>query len=111
MPDANTAPTAPESSAGADTNPNLTVLPEPEAAGTSPGLLNKRQQAELAKASDICVIAQKPAYAPLLEQRGITSVFVTALLADIVAAEQKAQTAVACTTGSRDAARAKTTPP
>ena len=80
-------------------------MPDPASAGSSPGALNKQQLIELTKAREICVVAQRPEYAPSLEQRGIAAAFVTTLLADITAAEQKAQAAVACTSASRDAAR------
>ena len=103
MSESNTAPAAPDS--GGNTNPNLTVMPDPASAGSSPGALNKQQQAELTKAREICGVAQQPEYAPALELRGIAAAFVTALLADITAAEQKAQLAVASTSASRDAAR------
>jgi hypothetical protein len=108
MPDANTATPLPDPNAGANPNPNLTVLDGPEAAATRRSVLNRAQAAELTKARDVCVAAQRTEYAAALDRAGIKAAFVTALLADIDTAHAQGNTALDCTAAVKDATRAET---
>jgi hypothetical protein len=105
---ANTATPLPAPGAG-ENDPNLSVVPQPEAPpATTRGGFNKGVEAELSKALDICTAAQRPEYAPGLASRGIDEAFVAALVADILAAGQKGQTAVACDSAAKDATQSGT---
>jgi hypothetical protein len=108
MPDSNTATPLPAPEAGSTTQPDLSVVPE-TAPRRAPTSLNRAQQGELTKASEICIAAQKPEYAPALATRGIDAAFVTALVNLIVAASQQGQRAVDCDGACKDARQAEAT--
>jgi hypothetical protein len=92
----------PAPGAGENSQPNLTVVPEPKRR-RAPGELNMAQQRELVKAMQICTAALKPAYAAALAVRLITAALVNQLITDITAALNKSLTAAACTTGRKAA--------
>lgn len=107
MPETNTATPLPDPNAGANPNPNLTVLSSPEASPTTRSELNRAQEADLTKARDVCVAAQRAEYATTLANRGINAAFVTALLLDINTAYAHGNTALDCKTAVKDATRAE----
>lgn len=97
----------PPSDAGANPQPNLTVLPDPTPKRRSPFELNRAQAVELNKAGVICLVAQKSAYATKLADHGITAAFVTTLLTDITTARTRSITAVQATDGKESATSAQ----
>jgi hypothetical protein len=74
-----------------------TPVPAP-AAKHVPGNMNHAHVAALDEAEQLCLKAQKPAYAPPLAAREIDAAFVTALAADVVTARSKLAGAVEGTT-------------
>lgn len=77
MPDPITSPTT--------TPPAATPPAKPKTGSKSP--VNKQHLAELQLATAVAAAAVKAEYAPLLAKRDITAEFVTALLADLTAAQ------------------------
>ena len=108
MPESSAATPLPEPNPGAPT-PALSIVPDPVPATATHGEYNKEIEEELAYASSICTFAQKPAYATALATRGIPAAFVTALVAEIEAAGQKAQHAVNCDSARKEATQAEVT--
>ena len=82
MPDSNAATPLPENT------PNLNVVPD-AASQPKHNAVNKDVAAALTYATDICVAAKLPVYAPELLKRGITAPFVAALESDIALATGK----------------------
>ena len=102
MPESNAATPLPNPNAGAN-SPNLSVVPDPAPSTATRGEYNKEVEAELSKASAICAAAKNAPYSAPLATRGINAAFVTALAADITAAGQKSQHAVACDAAGKSA--------
>jgi hypothetical protein len=68
-------------------------MPDSRPAGER-ALVNTRLVEQLALAAEVCAAAQNPTYAPLLAAKGIEAAFVSTLVADILAAGEKARLAV-----------------
>ena len=92
MPDSNAATPLPDPNAGGN-QPNLNVVPD-----AAPEQHQGRQSKEVAEAltyaTDVCVSAKRPEYAPELLKRGIGAPFVAALEADIALASGKTTAAL-----------------
>ena len=97
---ADTAAVSKQSAAGAggNTNPNLSVVPEPKSRQRFPSALNQRQVHEVELARSLCIAAKKAAYAPALAQLEISPQFITDLESDIKEAVEQSFRAVQCTT-------------
>lgn len=96
MSNTSTATQLPTPDGGASNQPNLTVVPPAKPKRTI-FALNKRQQTEVTRAQNICMVSKKATYATVLAENKITAAFITALETDAKAAQQKSEGAWNCT--------------
>ena len=107
-PNTNPSP-APE---GSNPAPELSVVPPPEGQTRERSFLNQRQEEDVRNAKLIALAAQEPAHAGVLDDRGVTPVFVAAVLTDIETALNHSSMAACytdrkegCTQSEQDAAQ------
>jgi len=96
MANSSNAQSLPAPDAGANNQPNLTVVP-PLTPKRTIFALNKQQQGEVTRALAICTVSKKADYAATLAANKITAAFVTALEAGARAAQQKSEAGWNCT--------------